>query len=144
MNTQSLVDIVLALDKKSINYQVSFDPARALEFVGHADAYNGFTKDDLYKFINRINDLIPPMNFPLVNGFPNPNNGRTHHTFSIGNEGSRVIYLEIVKAYMKQFSSAEWISLWSAIQTAAKRANADEINLIENNDNTFKARFWWD
>ncbi len=148
MTKISLVDNVLVLDKQSIHYRVKLTPSEALEFVSRADAYNFFSQEDLKKFVTHLNHLIPPMNFG-TGGYPNPNNGHPHHVFLIGNEGSRVIYLEVVKSYMVKYSQNKWnekdfLGLWSTIQIAAGKAHADEIDLIENSEHVFKCRFWWD
>ena len=123
----TLVDAALALDRKSLSYRVELTPAQAVEFVRRADTYNGFTQDDLARLICGIGCLIPPMDF-------GPDNGQPHHRFLVGNEGSRVIYLEVVKSYLTRqgWDDARFDVLTEALDSLGRVANAAERQLWEN------------
>ena len=140
---KSKVDAVLELDNLSVKYHVEMTPDETLEFVERADTYNNFTSDILAKLIREINQIIPPMKFQKGN----PNNGRSHHMFIVGNEGSRVIYLHISKFYLrKEFQGTpfDYKSLEKQLKLLAKQAKADEFYTVRNDDITFEYRFWWD
>jgi hypothetical protein len=139
-NPSILAHVALTLDKLSIHYTVEFSPAEALFFVSRADAYNDFSKQDLTRFIERVNEIIPRMNY----GGINPNNGNPFHKFDIGNEGSRVIYVKIVKGYLREHTAQQWAAMISSLQSNGKRAHADEIHVVENADGFIKLRFCWD
>lgn len=148
-----VVDAALAVDDLSTHYRIEMAPDTAREFCRRADAYNGFTEDDLVKLIDRATALIPPMMFGDVSpGWPNPNNGQPHHVFHIGNEGSRVIYLIVRTAYFLKFrpgSDSEWTTpptfdnLKRALSHLAEDCNADEFS-GQSDEHTWTFRFWWD
>lgn len=138
MINMNLNKTLLDLDKQSIHWKVELDPEQTLQFVSEADAYNGFTQDDLVKLVKSVNEIIPPMKFPGEN----PNNGKTHHKFIVGNECSRVIYLQIIKTYLpKDF---DYTNLIVRLSEIGAKANADENDLHENENGSFKWRWWFD
>jgi hypothetical protein len=137
-----LLNLVLELDKCSIHHRVELNPETTVEYAKQCQTYNGHNNQHLQGLVEKINKLIPPMNFPSCNGLANPNNGRTHHNFEVGNEGSRVIYLRIVKAYLPKNFNYDLLA--SNLCAAAQCAHADETHLIENNSHAFEYRFWWD
>lgn len=135
--TNEKIDAALKVDWFSTNYRIEFQPEEAREFVRRADAYNNFTRDDLVHLIDRVNAHIPTMQYAPGN----PNNGRTFHHFLIGNEGSRVVYVQLAKAYLKDFNYAK---LTATLKAIGKSAHADEISEHENNAWEYMFRFWWD
>jgi hypothetical protein len=75
-------------------------------------------------------------------GFDNPNNGHTFHTYQIGKEYSRVLYIEVVKTYItKPFDYAR---LARQLAAWAVAAGAGEHDVIENSPTAFEFRVWWD
>jgi len=132
----------LMLDRASTHYQVEYTPGEAWSFVVRAEAYNNFTSDILSELVERINALIPPMQY----GTDNPNNGKPHHRFQIGNEGSRVLYVEILKTYLKgRWGDVEYERLATALATLGYGANANEASRVDGNSPArFRFRFWWD
>lgn len=128
----------LLLDTYSNHYQVEMRPDEAMEFTAALDDYNGFDPDRAVKLIERINDLIPPMQF----GSGNPNNDKPHHTFRVGREYSRVMYLDVVKAYMP--INHDYAKLAGKLGRLGNDVNADEAGVVEDTDGCFTFRFWWD
>jgi hypothetical protein len=126
----------LAVDEVSTHFRIEFAPDTARAFVRIADAYNGFNQCDLVNLIDAVNDAIPPMLY----GPGNPNNGRPHHKFLIGNEGSRVIYVNVTKAYLP--ASFNYAQLTSKLKAIGRRAHADEMD--ETGTHSYQFRYWWD
>lgn len=122
----SILDGFRILDQNCLHFRVRFDSKESKKIA------------DLKNFIEQINGLIPLMNF----GGDNPNNNNPHHTFDIGREYTRVIYINVVKAYMpKDFS---YDKLRSQIEKVAIKHYADEKDVIENTPSFFQMRIWWD
>lgn len=145
------VEAALALDEVSIDYRVEMRPDEAREFCRRAPAYNGFTEDDLTRLIDQVGEAIPPMEF----GGTNPNNGKPHHRFHVGNEGSRVIYLDVDPSYFRTFRPGEdspwhgeavptFEGLEGLLGRYAEVANADEFTATRESDVRWTFRFWWD
>lgn len=134
---------MLKIDRFSTDYRIQLDPTEAREFVSRADSYNNFSASDLNSLIDSINAHLPPMDFGICNGQPNPNNGRSHHFFQIGNEGSRVIYLHVIHAYMPK--GYDYQSLAATLESMGESARADEAEQVDtDNAHRFTFRFWWD
>jgi hypothetical protein len=139
VKTQRKVDVALELDKLSTNWLAEFDPEEAVEFVKRAEYYNNFTNEDLVNLIESINKIIPR----FWNGEDNPNNGSYIHTFYIGNEDTRVIYLSLFKDWdvLKNFDFNE---IEKKLEELGRKAKADEYEAVVNSKYYFKYRFWWD
>jgi hypothetical protein len=137
------VKAMLMLDECSDNYTVELNPDEALEFVRHAKAYNDFTSEMLVNLISGVNQLVPKMRFEG----DNPNNGKSHHTFIIGNEGSRVIYLKVRKFYLlKRFQGVrfDYKGFEASLKALGEQAHADEMSTIVDDKHVFMFRWWWD
>jgi hypothetical protein len=140
------VQAALALDPLSTHWQVELTPEDAHLFVCAAEDYNNFTRADLATLIQRIDHAIPPIQFNPGN----PNNGKPHHKYRIGNEGSRVIYLDIHKGYLKgRWAPADYDHLAQYLKALAVAAHADEYDIDQDIDFTppdglWTFRFWWD
>lgn len=125
------------------DYAITLTPKMAHNFVQIADDYNAFTHNDLENLVMGINKIIPPMNFPNTEYCTNnPNNGKSHHQFKIGNEGSRVIYLVIRKFYMSK--EYDYEKLGEQLSAIGKKSKADEAWSTRNDDSEYVFRFWWD
>jgi hypothetical protein len=107
--------------------------------VRRADYYNNFTNVDLVNLIKGINNIIPR----FYGDKDNPNNGSYVHTFFIGNEGSRVIYLSLVKSSYER-KNINFEELERKLKELGRIAKADEMSTVANNDVYFEFRFWWD
>jgi hypothetical protein len=128
----------LDLEKDSIQHQVQFHPTEALSFATVAKPA-GLGQLELVKLIEKINSLIPRMDF-------GPNNGSTgdpFHKFRIGLEYSRVVYIVVPKNYVPKMTPADWMKLVAQIRAVATKFKADEYKVdIEPACLTF--RLWWD
>jgi hypothetical protein len=137
VNTDKIQGI-LDLDEFSLDYGVQVCPEEMLTLANVIGQYNEYTPELATRLVREINALIPPMNFQPGN----VNNGRTHHHFKVGREGSRVLYLEIYKGYLpKDFDYAK---LTAKLDLLAKAALADEHWATENSETAFTYRMWWD
>ena len=139
-----LVEAALELDRVSIGHVVEMQPAQAREFLSQAEAYNAFTQEDLVGLVDAVDALVPPMRFDDPS---NPNTGRQAHTYLLGNEASRVVYVQVPKFYLDerfQGKPFDYLLLAGSLEAVGLRAGADEICMVQDDDTTFKFRFWWD
>lgn len=127
MNTKEkeLIKTAQALDRVSIHHIVEFTPVQARCFD---------TK--LRAMLKKIDRVMPRMQF----GDGNPNNGKTFHTYRIGKEYSRVVYVDAGKNFNPE---ANWEQVARVVKQIGKAANADEIG-ITNDDLMLSIRLWWD
>jgi len=117
------------LDEISIQHKVGFTAKEALEVA------------DVSNLVKRVNALIPPMDF----GGTNPNNGQPFHTFDIGKEYSRVVYVSVVKTYFKLMKKeVDLPAIFKRLEEIGSNFGADENEIFENDENIFVWRFWWD
>lgn len=130
--------LAVKLDKRFTNWNVRLTPKEAMEFCKSAEEYNNLTKKGACELIGEIDKIIPLMRL----GKDNPNTGQSHHYYRIGREGSRVIYLEIVKTYL--FVGFDYVVLGKKLFELGKKANADEHYVEKNTHLEFVYRFWWD
>lgn len=121
----NILNAFLILDDVSIQHKVGFNAVGALGVHDVAD------------LVKEVNSIIPPMQYPG----DNPNNGQPFHTFTIGKEFSRVVYVNVVKAYRKDIN---YEKLTKELRAVGKAYHADENDLHENTDGIFIWRFWWD
>lgn len=136
--SEQKVDAALALDPLSLHYKVQFDPDEAVEFASREVMRYGPTLE----LVEGINELIPLKSYPKVNGRPNPNDGQPHHKIWVGREYSRVVYLEIIKAYMPD--GFEYSRLGPKLKALGRRMSCDEAECLKSNADRFAYRFWWD
>jgi len=138
----NLMKTALELDHVCSNYKIQFDAMQAAEFVRKADHGNA-GQDDVIKLVDKVNQTIPPMSYPRKRFEPpNPNNGRPHHIFEIGNECSRVVYVRVITAYLADGYDRQ--ALAKRLCTLGKQAHADEVNLWDIDKGSFTIRYWWD
>jgi len=139
----NLVDAVLLVDKSSLHYKIELSANDARKFLERAEPYNYIPKN-LSDIVNFILNAIGPMNYGLCNGRPNPNNGSfSHIRISVGNEGSRVIY---VKSHRTTNSDPLKV-IFSRLEAIGMKFHADENEgEVETLMGTeyFTWRFWWD
>jgi len=127
----------LVLDELSTDHKIGFRAHQALEFVVLASHGNA-NPADVIELINKIDEIVPKKQY----GPGNPNNGQSHHLFEIGNESSRVIYVEVITAYLPEGYDRQ--ELAKRLCTLGKRAHADEVSLWDIDRGSFTIRFWWD
>lgn len=136
----AMVRAAVVLDRVSHDYLVKFDAEQAIEFLFAARSINNAMGNDLAAMVGEINRLIPPMDF----GPGNPNNGGAHHEFKIGAEGSRVVYLHILKTYLPDWTKRDYAKLTASLARLGARHEADEAWPTANDDAEYVFRFWWD
>src|SRR3990167_4863663 len=137
------VTAALDLDEHSLNYRVEYSPDEALQFSVQVGGYNESPPALAGKLIQSFDLPIPPMQFGMCNGYPNPNNGKPHHKYLLGREGSRVMYVQVHKNYLPD--SFNYDLLARTLKSLAQAAGADEYY----QDDSFSAysfvyRIWWD
>jgi hypothetical protein len=135
---QDAISAALMLDTCSLFWQVQLEPDEMREFARRCTYYNGLTEDKLLYLLDSIDGLVPRIQF----GPDNPNNGKPCYQYWIGNQHSRVLYLEIRKSLLPHPLDFAWVDnqLW----TLAQEAGADEYKVVQNDDATFLYRIWWD
>lgn len=130
--------LAVELDKRFTNWSVRLIPTEALEFCRVAEEYNNLTSEGVCELIAEIDAIIPAMSFEPNN----PNTGKPHHCYRIGKEGSRVIYLKIIKSYLPE--DFDYAMLIRELIKIGRLARADENYVEKNTDSKFVHRFWWD
>ena len=141
----SKVDLVLALEQASLNYRVELQPEEAVAWAMRAEYYNAMEPGDMTGLVKAVNELMPTMQF-----FPgNPNNGRPRHTFLVGNEGSRVVYVRVPLYYLTHHFDGPWSQeridiLQDEVVSLGPVYHADEYDLVEDDALGFTVRYWWD
>jgi len=150
---RELTETALHLDKISLHHTIEFRPEEACYFarrqyelsetVGTQTGY-GLTAHQTRQLLRLIDNVIPRMNFGTLNGQPNPNDGRTCHTYRIGREYSRVIYVTVPHLYFREGNRLGIIrQIKASIQSLAEHYQADEFD-IEDGKYSTTFRFWWD
>ena len=139
------IEAALRLDEDANHWTLELRPVEALEFCARCTWRNEASPLRLVTLIEDIDNLIPPMNYGKCNGKDNPNNGKTHHTFTVGRENSRVLYLNVIKAYMPANTNYDnHGGLADKLIALGRKAQADEAHITENDSGAFTFRFWWD
>ena len=136
------VSPAVELDRVSLRHKIDFTPASARRFAARCEAH-GVDNCRLREMVRKIDKFIPPMNFGMCNGTPNPNNGRPHHWYTIGKEYSRVLYVNIAKAYLRD-SDKLCARIGNFLYQISEDYGADEFGIVEDTPDSFVARFWWD
>jgi hypothetical protein len=124
------IELLHALDVVSMHHRVELRPDEREQFFEKFD-------DEALALVKAINALVPPMRY----GEDNPNTGKPHHTFNVGREYTRVIYVELVAAYFK--NDEERRAVAHGIARLATEAGADERDVKEKPGST-TVRLWWD
>jgi len=131
---EAKVKAAIALDQandgSALTYRIRMLPEEAAAFCEKQDPHAG----DLIK---EITEAIPKSQYTP----DNPNHNTTHHHFYMGLECSRVIYVEVIRAYVK--SDRDWAYISQAIPNLAKKYDADEIDDHGEHGSLF-IRIWWD
>lgn len=136
---------VVALLMRNGKFRVQLTPAEAtlaLELYKKSGTfpYNGMPAN-MPEIIHAISTASGKVNFPDINGKPNPNTGsQCHMNISIGNEGSLVIYVQIVTTYPVTKPYGE---LLTDLQSVGERFSAQE-NTVDTRPGSFTVRLWWD
>ena len=148
MTTQPDLAPALALDAVCDHFTLDHvEPVDARRFAARCESH-GIHPRELRALIRRIDKVIPPMHFGMLNGDTNPNNGKPHHWYTVGKQYSRVLELHIAKAYLDtpyyKAHPFDFFTLETQLRTLADTFGADEFDVTENTKHAFTARFWWD
>lgn len=130
------IEAVSYLLKNSLHFRAELMLNEMFHVLNQFQRYNDIP-DNIAEIADRVANKIGPVKF--ADG--NPNNGKFHNIkFFIGNEGSLVIYVEVIHSYQKERDFREYKPILEAIGEAF---GADEITVEEKMGRTV-ARFWWD
>ena len=143
MDKSKLAALRGMLKSDFLHWRADVLPDEAEDYFRH---FHTNTTRDIYVYsveeaVRQINAMIPPMDFGLLNGEPNPNNGHPHHWYSVGRENSEVLYLHIVKSYLPR--SYDYATLAVKLGELGRAMGADENDATET-ETRFEFRFWWD
>lgn len=132
------IDAMLALETCT-KWKVECDQETAEGFFACAEPYNGIPDDGLVGFAREVDRIVPRMH--INEG--NPNNGRRAHTWEIGNEGSRVVYLVIDRTFLPERPDKAPDSLEFTLRRIGREAGADEVDVTTDAIGRRVIRFWW-
>ena len=123
-NSAKALAVVMG-EMPSHQYRIFVAPgvaARALELVG----------DDIAsEFVKELNKIVPP-----------DWHGHMSHRIGVGVEFTRVIYLEISKAYFPAKFDED--GLKETLSKLAKKFKCDESTVQRDDASALHWRFWWD
>lgn len=92
------------------------------------------------KIVEYVRKNAPKLDY----GKDNSNTGRVPVRFSVGREGSSVLYAAFVKTGTGK-TAVEWETFARmVIRFARQKAKADEADIVEKSDLSMTLRFWWD
>ena len=134
----NIVKAMVALDPLALHYRVRLKPMQAELFC------QSIGEENTLQLVTDINNLLTP----LTNG---------NHTFQIGREYSRVVYAEVVHAYIakvmykdgtrgylpKPIVDAKLTEFNSQLTVLAAKYKADEFT-NEGGSASTTWRAWWD
>ena len=124
------LNAILELDKVCTDYTVKLTQQEAIDFISVSTMYNRICRDLMIELVTELNKYVQELQCKWIDAF-----------YTIGNEGSRVIYLHITKP----FNNRRKLSIIADdLQELGKHANADECDVYTNNGFEYVYRFWWD
>lgn len=101
------------------------------------DLQGDWFADQARKIVQKARKIAPKMDF----GPDNPNTGKTSLRWSVGREGSPVLYATGIKTGCP----GDWDGfLVRMLAYAKKAAHTDEADATEDTDLAATLRFWWD
>ena len=128
------IDAMEILDHSPIIYwQVELNPHDAFEFALRSK--NSFLID----FIREVNCIMPVLDY----GKDNTCTGKLAHTFSIGKEHTRVVYVNLILTACMS-PKVDTYDLDKKLREIATKCGANEIDQPPYTGLTFKMRVWWD
>jgi len=130
------IKLLVAMDNFA-TWGVELSAFDALQVAVAAERAVGYSPR-VSQLIRRINALVPPMQY----GPDNPNTGKMHHTFTYGRENSRVLYVQVVSAYLS--SLMEMVHIEAGLRALVQEFAVDEFSVERNDGSSLKCRFWWD
>ena len=141
--TNRKLDAVVTLDRAALDWRVKLDPDETREYLSRVESFNNCETGALVDLTKAVDAAIGRVRYPDVDGRPNPNNGRWHHSYEVGNEGSRVLYLEVFRQ-SSATPGLDYQALTLTCRKAGRRALADENNIDQDDGSYFRWRWWWD
>jgi hypothetical protein len=133
-----IISAALTLDILSPHWRVQLQPDEMVEFARRCMYYNDITQEGMLRLLQDIDSAIPRMQFQEGN----LNNGKQCYYYHIGNEGSRVLYVEIRKQLMSHPLGSAWLE--KELRLAAQAAGANEYYIAMEDKHTLMYRIWWD
>lgn len=127
------------MDNISNSYRVQLTAEQAVAFLETADPQCECWNINIADFARAINEAVPRMQFAQAN----PNNGQSHHHFLVGREYTRVIYLDIAKAYLRNIVE-DYAAFIQQLEQIGRDLHAYEIDVRRNDDGAILIRYWWD
>jgi hypothetical protein len=135
-----VVDHIIALDADCKHYLVEITQDMAVDWSNRSPVCNRLLRNNLVAMVDYINKTSPKQNY----GKGNPNTGSVSHTFKVGNEFSRIVYVVYKKPYCKLDETA-WLQFAVDILARAKNIGKPDEAIMESNTNELLTlRFWWD
>lgn len=83
-----------AVWKNSPHFRIEMEWEEARQFIRRIEAYNNFEWQKVHIALDLIDHIIPRMEYGMIGGKPNPNNGRRNYRLEIGRERSPVMYID--------------------------------------------------
>lgn len=133
-----LVAQLVALDVVALDYAVRVSPYVAEVFAQQAEGANRATPERVLGLVRAANGLVPGMHAPGT-----PNDGRVHHSWRVGREKSRVLYLDVVGAYLN-LAVGGLDALTGTLERVGQDAGCDEVKTTMDGLGGFTVRYWWD
>lgn len=130
------VGLLISVDKQYPRYQVELSPEKTILFIETAVPVGSETRERVTKLLNTVNDLIPRIDF----GKDHPKTGQPHHSYRVGRESCRVIYLDLFMGYFEEGFNMQ--SLCESIENLA--INAGARYGLESDNQSFVIRFSWE
>jgi hypothetical protein len=132
------VNAALTLDRSCLHWEVQLTLEEMRAFADKCSYYNDLTYGGFHQLVDAIDALIPRIQF-LGN---NPNNGKPCHHYIIGNQHSRVLYVEIRKPLTPR--KLDYGDIESRLWALAREAGAEECKAVVDDAHTFLYRMFWD
>jgi hypothetical protein len=132
MSFSEKIEAVLSVDTHARVYNVEMRPHEARLFARSCYPY-GHTTEELVGFIEQIDKRIPGMSW---------DESRSHHMYHIGREGTRVVYLHVIKVYLDR--EYKYYELMLAVGAIASKYGADEFRIEKEDEGEVVYRVWWD
>ena len=127
------------IDNISNSYRVQLTAEQTVAFLETADPHCECWNTNIADFARAVNEAVPRMQF----GEGNSNNAQSHHHFLVGREYTRVIYLDIAKAYLRKIVE-DYAAFIQQLEQIGRDHHAYEIDVQRNDDGAILIRYWWD
>lgn len=135
-----VVTNIIALDEDFEHYLVEITPDMAVDWANRSPVCNRLTRNNLVAMIDYINKTSPKEH----HGKGDPLTGKVCHTFKVGNEFSRIVYVVYRKPYCKM-EEKDWLQFAIDVLTRAKSIGKADDAIMESSSQTLLTlRFWWD